>query len=112
MEVVVEGLSLFTLTSNGCAKRTRLENYPIHNRGGCGVIDIKIKDHNTDVVAIHEVGEEDELVVITNNGLVIRIPIKEIPILGRNTQGVRLIRLEKEDRVVGCALVTPRQSPP
>lgn len=108
MEVAVEGLSLLTLTSTGYAKRTSLENYPLHNRGGQGVIDIKIKGQNGEVVSIHEVGEEDEVMVITGTGLIIRILAKEIPLLNRNTQGVRLLRLEGDDRVVSSALITSR----
>lgn len=109
MTVVKEGLSLLTVTENGYGKQTRVESYPIHNRGGQGVIDMKTTDRNGKVVAVRAVSGEDEAMIITEAGVIIRIPVKEILTIGRNTQGVRLIKLDKDDRLVGCVLVAGNQ---
>ena len=103
MVVVAAGASLLTVTENGFGKRSPLEDYPVKNRGGIGVINIKTTDRNGKVVTIQEVKDNDQMMIITKNGIVIRCPISGISVIGRNTQGVRLINLEDDDRVVDVA---------
>ncbi len=103
MVVVTAGASLLTVTENGFGKRSPLEEYPVKNRGGIGVINIKTTDRNGKVVTIQEVKDNDQMMIITKNGIVIRCPIAGISVIGRNTQGVRLINLEDDDKVVDVA---------
>jgi DNA gyrase subunit A len=103
MVVVGAGASLLTVTENGFGKRSPLEDYPVKNRGGIGVINIKTTERNGKVVTIQEVKDNDQMMIITKNGIVIRCPISGINVIGRNTQGVRLINLEDSDRVVDVA---------
>ena len=103
MVVVGAGASLLTVTENGYGKRSPLEEYPVKGRGGIGVINIKTTDRNGKVVTIQEVKDNDQMMIITKNGIVIRCPISGINVIGRNTQGVRLINLEDTDRVVDVA---------
>jgi len=103
MEVMSHGQTLFTATENGFGKRTSIDAYPIQKRGGKGVITIKTSERNGRVVSILLVEEDDDLMLMTNIGKIIRIPVKGISIISRNTQGVTLIDIEKEERVVGAA---------
>jgi DNA gyrase subunit A len=103
MVVVTAGASLLTVTENGFGKRSPLEDYPVKGRGGIGVINIKTTDRNGKVVTIQEVKQNDQMMIITKNGIVIRCPISGISVIGRNTQGVRLINLESDDKVVDVA---------
>jgi DNA gyrase subunit A len=103
MVVVGAGATLLTVTENGFGKRSPLEDYPVKNRGGIGVINIKASERNGRVVTIQEVKDNDQMMIITKNGIVIRCPIGGISVIGRNTQGVRLINLEDNDRVVDVA---------
>ena len=82
---------LLTITENGYGKRTELEAYPVQNRGGLGVITIKTTDRNGPVASCRLVAEDDQLIIITNGGQLIRIRVDGVSVLGRNTQGVRLI---------------------
>jgi len=94
--------TLITVCERGYGKRTSLRDYPVKNRGGMGVITIKTTERNGKVVAMRVVSDEDDLMVITDRGKLIRMPVRSIPTIGRNTQGVRLIRLDYEagERVV------------
>ena len=103
MVVVAAGATLLSVTEFGFGKRSPLEEYPVKNRGGIGVINIKTTDRNGKVVTIQEVKDNDQMMIITKNGIVIRCPISGISVIGRNTQGVRLINLEDSDRVVDVA---------
>jgi DNA gyrase subunit A len=103
MVVVAAGATLLTVTENGFGKRSPLEDYPVKHRGGIGVINIKATSRNGKVVTIQEVKDNDQMMIITKNGIVIRCPISGISVIGRNTQGVRLINLEENDRVVDVA---------
>jgi DNA gyrase subunit A len=103
MVVVGAGASLLSVTENGYGKRSPLEEYPVKGRGGIGVINIKTTDRNGKVVTIQEVKDNDQMMIITKNGIVIRCPVNGINVIGRNTQGVRLINLEDSDRVVDVA---------
>ena len=82
-----------------------MNDYNVINRGGVGVINIKVTDKNSNVVAIQPVTDNDAIILITKNGVVIRIPAKSINVIGRNTQGVRIIKLEKNDALVSAEIV-------
>jgi DNA gyrase subunit A len=110
MVVVKRQSWLMSVTENGYGKRSALDDYRVTNRGGKGIINIKASERNGPVISVKEVVESDELMIITYNGIVIRMPIKQIRSIGRATQGVKLINLDKGDRVVDVArLVTDRE---
>ena len=105
--VVVQDVdsTLLTVSAKGYGKRTGVSDYRLTRRGGKGVINIRTTDRNGKVVAVRGVEDEDELMIVTLNGILIRQPIHEISSIGRNTQGVRLINLDEEDRVIDVARV-------
>ena len=92
--------TLLTVCEKGYGKRTPAGDYPVKGRGGQGIITIKANDRNGKVIAVHVVNDTDELILVTDTGRVIRIRVRDIRVQGRNTQGVRLIRLSGEERVV------------
>jgi DNA gyrase subunit A len=95
-----EGMVL-TITENGFGKRTRLEEFTLHNRGGQGMIAIQTSERNGALVGATLVNEHDEIMLITNGGILVRTPVEGISIVGRNTQGVRIIRLDAGENVIG-----------
>jgi len=97
--------SVLTATVNGFGKRTSLAEYPKHHRGGQGVISIQVSERNGAVVGACLVGEEDEIMLITDAGILIRTRVKEISLVGRNTQGVRLIDLGEGEKLAGLEKV-------
>ena len=99
--------SLLTITENGYGKRTPIDEYRVQGRGGSGVINMKTEGRNGNVVGIGAVDENDEVIVITTGGQVIRTFIKDISVIGRNTQGVRIIRLDEnaKEKVANFAVV-------
>ncbi|MBI4753345.1 DNA gyrase subunit A, partial [Candidatus Desantisbacteria bacterium] len=105
MVVAREGLTLLTVTANGYGKRTNITEYRNQARGGSGVIDIKTTEKNGEVVAIREVSDDSEVIIMTESGKMIRCRAKDISVIGRNTQGVRLIKLKDKDRVTAIAEV-------
>ncbi len=108
--VIEEGATLLTVCENGYGKRTGFDEYPKHRRGGQGVINIKTTERNGKVVALIDVREDDELMMITANGMVIRTAINSIRTIGRNTQGVKLISLSEGDRLVSVAWVLSEEA--
>ena len=98
--VVGEGLVL-TASANGYGKLTPLEDFPAHGRGGQGVIALQTTERNGEMVAALQVNSEHELMLISSTGTLVRTPVAEISIVGRNTQGVRLIRLGEGERLTG-----------
>jgi DNA gyrase subunit A len=108
--IVDENASLLTVCENGFGKRTDFAEYPAHHRGGQGVINIKTTDRNGNVVALIDVRDEDELIMITAKGMVIRTSVNTIRSIGRNTQGVKLFSVEEEDKLVSVARVIPEES--
>lgn len=102
MEAVKKNLTLLTVTENGYGKRTSLEEYRLQRRGGKGVINISTSRRNGLVVGIKGVRESDELMLMSSHGIAIRLPVKGISVIGRNTQGVRLMKLSEGDKV--CAV--------
>ncbi|MBN1644922.1 DNA gyrase subunit A [Candidatus Woesearchaeota archaeon] len=105
MVVAEENKTLLTVTEKGYGKRTSLEEYRVANRGGVGVTNIKITDKNGKIVGIKTVKDTDDLMLISQKGIVIRIPAKSISVIGRATQGVRIMKLEAEDRLVAVATI-------
>jgi DNA gyrase subunit A len=103
MEVVDAGGTLMTVTERGYGKRTEIEEYRVQSRGGYGVINIATSDRNGEVVGIAYLQEDDEMLLITQQGKIIRMPASSVRVIGRATQGVRLIELEGDDRVVSVA---------
>jgi DNA gyrase subunit A len=105
MEVVKPGGTLLTVTELGYAKQTALDEYRVQGRGGYGLKNLEITDKNGHVVGIAQVQEEEELLVITEQGKILRTPANDIRTIGRATQGVRLMDLEGDDKIVSVALV-------
>jgi DNA gyrase subunit A len=105
MVVSDETKTLLTVTEHGFGKRTPISDYRLINRGGSGVINIKTSERNGNVVTIKSVTDEDELMFISVQGQVIRTSAKFISVIGRNTQGVRLMRLDPADKVADCAKI-------
>ncbi len=102
MEVLSHGQTLFSITENGYGKRTSIDEYPVQKRGGKGVITIKTSERNGQVVSIMLVEEVDDLMLMTNTGKIIRMHIKGISVISRNTQGVKLINMAKGEKVMGA----------
>ncbi|MEJ2475999.1 MAG: DNA gyrase subunit A [Desulfobacterales bacterium] len=105
MAVLSHGQTLFTLTENGYGKRTSVDEYPIQKRGGKGVITIKTSERNGKVVALMLVEEDDNVMLMTDAGKLIRIPVNGVSVISRNTQGVKLIDIEEGEVVVGAARI-------
>jgi DNA gyrase subunit A len=93
--------TVLNITENGFGKRTRLEEFTRHKRGGQGMIAIQTSDRNGALVGAVLVNEHDEIMLITNGGVLVRTPVDGISVVGRNTQGVRIIRLDKGEKVIG-----------
>jgi DNA gyrase subunit A len=100
--------TLLTVCERGYGKRTASTEYPTKNRGGLGVITIKTTERNGKVVGVKIVTDDDDLMIITTGGKVIRMPVNGIPSLGRNTQGVRLVRLDEGEKVVAVDRLAER----
>ena len=106
MEVVdptATGSTIFTITENGFGKRTDLDEYRGQSRGGKGLITIKTSDRNGMVVDVMQVSDENELMVITDQGKILRVPVSGFSVIGRNTQGVRLMVTEEQEKIVAVA---------
>jgi DNA gyrase subunit A len=99
--IVAEQGNILTASENGFGKLTPLEEFPTHGRGGQGVIALQITDRNGRMVGALQVGLDDEIMLMSQNGTLVRTPVKDISVVGRNTQGVRLIRLEAGDQLSG-----------
>ncbi len=108
-EVLSHGQTLFAVTENGFGKRTSIDEYPVQKRGGKGVISIKTTERNGMVVGILLVSDDDDLMLMTNIGKVIRMQIESISIISRNTQGVKLMGMDADERVVGAARLAEKE---
>ena len=102
--------TLLTVCENGYGKRTEFDEYRVQSRGGLGIINIRTTDRNGKVVAMKSVRDADELMLITLNGMVVRIGLGELRTIGRATQGVRVISLKSGDKLVGVARVASEES--
>ncbi|MBS1258493.1 MAG: DNA gyrase subunit A [Candidatus Scalindua arabica] len=108
--IVDKNATLLTVCENGFGKRTDYSEYSVQRRSGQGVINIKTTDRNGKVVALINVSDEDEFMMMTTNGMIIRSAIKAIRSIGRNTQGVRLISLKEGDKLVSIAPVVSEEN--
>ena len=101
--------TLLAITENGFGKRTELDEYRVQNRGGKGVITYKITPKTGNIVGIRVTNEDDDAMLITNSGTIIRIKVKDVSILGRATQGVTLMRTSENEKVVSIETLAPEE---
>lgn len=99
--IIVDEGHVLTVTENGFGKLTPVEDYPLHGRGGVGVISIQTTDRNGSVTGAELVSQEDEIMLITTSGTLVRTRVEEISVMGRNTQGVKLISLGEDEKLSG-----------
>ena len=109
MELVRDGTTVLTVTENGFGKRTQTSTYRRQNRGGKGIITIKTTRRNGRVIGIKQVLDDDEVVLISTKGKVIRLKASGISVMGRNTQGVKLIGMDAGESVVGVAVLSSKE---
>jgi len=102
MVIVEKDASLLTVCEQGFGKRTTMDDYRPQKRGGLGLINIKTTERNGKVMAIKAVRDGDELMMITANGMIIRTGLEQVREIGRNTAGVRMIRLDPDDTLVAA----------
>ena len=107
MVVLKREANLLVVTERGMGKCSPIDEYRVQKRGGKGIITVHRTDKTGDAVSIKEVLPDDELMLITKQGIAIRMPVKGIRVAGRNTQGVKLVNLETNDLVVDVARVVP-----
>ncbi len=107
---VEENKSLLTITEKGYGKRTNFDQYPRIHRGGKGVINLKVTEKNGPVIDIKSILDGEEIMLISKNGTIIRTPVNHISIIGRNTQGVRVMRLNPDDKVVSVAKIAEEET--
>jgi DNA gyrase subunit A len=109
LDVVSPGATLLDVAERGYGKRTEMDEYRLTRRGGKGIITMKTTDKTGLVVGVRMVTDEDDIMVITDGGKVIRTPVKGISVIGRNTQGVRLIDLAEGEKVVAIARLAEKE---
>jgi len=107
--VIKRNDSILVVTENGYGKRSDINDYRITRRGGKGVITVKTTDKTGKMIALMDVVDGDELVIISAHGMVIRQSVRDIRVMGRNTQGVRVIRLNEGDKIADIAKVVPEE---
>src|SRR6476619_4489503 len=110
MEVVKPGGTLLTVTEQGFGKRTEIDEYRVQSRGGVGIINLATTDRNGLVVGVSYVEEGDEVLLITQQGMILRTQTDDVRVIGRNTQGVKLIGTEGDDKVVGIAKLVEKET--
>lgn len=104
-DITKTGATILTVTSEGFAKRTSVEEYRVQSRGGKGIINVKVTDRNGEAVGLNCVMPDDELMTISQKGMMVRCPVKDIRETGRNSQGVHLIKMQKGDSVASVAKI-------
>ncbi len=109
MEVMTHGQTLFTATENGYGKRTSIDEYPVHNRGGKGLITIKTNERNGKVISILLVNNNHDIMIMTDRGKLIRMAVEGISVISRNTMGVRLIGMDDGESVSGVARLAEKE---
>jgi DNA gyrase subunit A len=109
MEALRFGATMFAVTENGFGKRTSIDEYPLHKRGGMGVITIKTTPRNGLVVSVIEVQDDDDIMLVTDRGKIIRTPVSNISVISRNTQGVKMIDIEPGERVASAASLAEKE---
>jgi DNA gyrase subunit A len=111
MEVLRAGGTILSVTEQGYGKRTDLEEYRVQTRGGVGIINIQTSDRNGKVIGVIHVTDDDALMLITQQGMILRMASRDIRSIGRATQGVRLIDIEGDDRAVSIARLAEQEEP-
>jgi DNA gyrase subunit A len=109
MEMLNRGASILTVSEKGYGKRTEMEEYRLQSRGGKGIITMKATEKTGRIVGGQQVTDDDQLMLVTNNGKIIRLRMRDIRVIGRNTQGVRLIDVEDGERVVSLARLAEKE---
>ncbi len=109
LDLVEPGATLLAVSENGYGKRTEMEEYRLTRRGGKGIITMKTTDKTGRVIGVRMVTDDDQIMLVTSGGKVIRLRVNEIRVIGRNTQGVRLIDLEEGERVASVARLAERE---
>ena len=109
MEILTLGFDILTVSEGGYGKRTEMDEYRLQSRGGKGVITMKTTEKTGRVIGVQQVTEDDQLMLVSNIGKIIRLRIKDIRVIGRNTQGVRLIEIEDGERVVSLARLAEKE---
>ena len=99
--IVRENKAILTATENGYGKRSRLDDYPLKSRGGQGVISIQTNERNGRVIGAQVVDEDDEIMLISDQGTLIRMRVSDVSVVGRNTMGVTLVNLNEGERLAG-----------
>ncbi len=107
MEIAKQDQTVLTVTQEGFGKRTSFKEYRLQSRGGKGIINIKVTGKNGEAVGMKTVSDRDELMLITEKGMIVRSPVKDIRSTGRSTQGVRLMKLDKGDKIASVAKIIP-----
>ena len=109
MEVCDPNSAILTVTEKGFGKRTDVDKYRLQKRSGLGTLNLRITEKNGPVVGILQVDDDDEVMIVTQEGKAIRMPVKGISKIGRATQGVRLIDITAKDRVMSLARLLPKE---
>jgi DNA gyrase subunit A len=109
MQLDIQGDTLLIASANGLGKRTRIDEFTAQNRGGKGVKCYKITEKTGEVVGVKSVDEDNELMIITTEGIIIRLPVKDVSVLGRITSGVKLINMSDDITIASIAKV--RETP-
>lgn len=110
MDVIGEGKAILVITEKGFGKRTNAEEYRCQSRGGKGVLNIRVTERNGSVVGFRQVGEDEQILMITDHGRLIRMPVAQISRIGRVTQGVKLMNLNEGEKVVDVAVLPESES--
>jgi DNA gyrase subunit A len=109
MEPLEDGTTILTVTERGYGKRTKLSEYRSQSRGGSGIINIKVTSKNGPVIGIAQVKDSDEIMITTSKGKIIRIAMKDVSVIGRSTQGVKLMNIDKDETVAGIAHIVDKE---
>ncbi|HEV8715778.1 MAG TPA: DNA gyrase subunit A [Candidatus Binatia bacterium] len=109
LEILSKGATLLTVSSGGYGKRSEVDEYRLQSRGGKGIITMRANDKTGDVVGVRQVTDEDHLMLVTDSGRIIRLRMAELRVIGRNTQGVRLLNVGPDERVVSLALLAEKE---
>jgi DNA gyrase subunit A len=109
MEIARKDTTVLTVTSQGFAKRTAIDQYRKQSRGGKGIKNVNVTKKNGEAVGMKAVSDNDELMVMTEKGMIVRCAVKDIRTTGRSTQGVRIIKLDSGDSVANIAQVVPEE---
>jgi DNA gyrase subunit A len=105
MDLVRDREDILVVTENGFGKKTSINEYRVQSRAGKGIVTSKVTKKTGDLIGIKTVSEDDEVMIVSSDGIIIRLEVKDISRMGRNTQGVTLMKLNDENRVVAIALV-------